>query len=270
MAIIQAIILGIVEGLTEFLPISSTGHLIVSQRVIGYKDTAELFTVVVQMGAILAVIWYYRHDLLSKTRGLLNNDRSAVLFWRNWVVATIPAGLLGAGLEQTLGNIAKPAVVAGSLIAGGIVILLIERYHRAPPSAQQPNLSGISLGQSMKIGLFQTLALIPGVSRSGATIMGSLTVGVDRVTATAFSFYLSIPILVLASGFKLATHSAEIANVSGGGVAIAAGVVSAFITGLVAVKWLLKYVATHDFRPFAYYRMVVGACIIVLIATGTL
>ncbi len=270
MAILQAIILGIIEGLTEFLPISSTGHLIVAQHLIGYKDVAELFTVVVQVGAIAAVVWFYRQDLLEKTKGLFAKDKSSVLFWRNWIVATIPAGILAVLFEKSLSAIAKPVVVAGALIVGGVLIWLVEQYHRAPEPATKPKFDTLSLGQSLKIGLFQTLALIPGVSRSGATIMGSLLVGVDRVTATAFSFYLSIPILVLASGYKLASNTADIPNISGGGSAIVAGVIAAFVTALIAVKWLLKYVSSHDFKPFAYYRIVVGVLILCLILTNKL
>ena len=270
MAIIQAIILGIVEGLTEFLPISSTGHIIVAQHLIGYKDVAEVFTVVVQLGAIAAVIWFYRNDLWAKTLGLWKRDTGAVAFWRNWIVATIPAGLLAVALDHTLADIAKPAVVACSLLVGGVLIWLIEQYRRAPPAAKEAKIESITLAQSVKVGLFQTIALIPGVSRSGATIMGSLTLGIDRVTATAFSFYLSIPILVLASAYKLVKNSADIPNVSGGGAAITAGVIASFITGLVAVKWLLKYVAHHDFKPFAYYRIVLGIVILVLLTTGVL
>ena len=270
MVILQAILLGIIEGLTEFLPISSTGHLIVAQDLLHYKDTAEIFTVVIQVGAIAAVIWFYRRELWQRVVGLARKDHNTLLFWRNWIVATIPAGLTGLALDDTLGNMATSLVVAITLILGGIAMWLIEEHHHAPKPAKQPRIDSLTLAQSVKIGLFQTLALVPGVSRSGASIMGSLLVGVDRVTATAFSFYLSIPILVIASGYKLATHWSDVPSVSGGGTAIVVGTVAAFITGLVAVKWLLAYVSTHDFKPFAYYRIVVGSLILLGLALNIL
>jgi undecaprenyl-diphosphatase len=270
MEILQAILLGIVEGLTEFLPISSTGHLIVSQELIGYKDVAELFTVVIQVGAIAAVMWHYRHDLIARTRGLLTRDTNATKFWKNWVIATIPAGVAGLTLQALIGDAAQPIVVGLALIAGGFAILAVENTVTVPRATNQEQISKLSTTQSLKIGLFQIIALIPGVSRSGATIMGGLLVGVDRVTATAFSFYLSIPVIVLAGGYKLATGWDDIPNVSGGGAALAAGTITAFLTALVAINWLLKYVAHHDFKPFAYYRFAMGAIILIAVAAGVL
>lgn len=270
MEILQAIVLGIVEGLTEFLPISSTGHLIVAQDLIGYKDVAELFTVVIQLGAIAAVIWFYRLELIGNTTGLRQRDKIALRFWRNWIVATIPAGLAGLLFYALVSDIATPLVVGWALILGGIAIWLVETYHRPPKAAKQADIARLSLGQSLRVGLFQVLALIPGVSRSGATIMGSLLVGVDRVTATAFSFHLSIPILVLAGGYKLIVEWHNIPNITGGSMAIVAGLAASFITALVAIKWLLAYVSTHDFKPFAYYRIVLGVLVLAGVWTGTL
>jgi undecaprenyl-diphosphatase len=270
MEILQAVLLGVIEGLTEFLPISSTGHLIVAQDLMGYKDVAELFTVVIQVGAIAAVIWHYRRDLLARTKGLFTKQTASVHFWRNWVIATIPAGVAGLLLESSISEAAQPLVVGLALIAGGFAILAIEQAVSVPKSKDSEQISQLSMVQSMKIGLFQVIALIPGVSRSGATIMGGLLVGVDRVTATAFSFYLSIPIIVLAGAYKLATGWDDIPNVSGGGPAILVGTVSAFFTALIAINWLLKYVAQHDFKPFAYYRLVLGIIIIISVATNLL
>lgn len=270
MAILQAIILGIIEGLTEFLPISSTGHLIISQQLMGYKDVAELFAVVVQVGAIAAVIWHYRNDLVQRTLGLFARKPMSLNFWRNWVVATIPAGIAGLALEPMLGSVAVPAVIATTLILGGIAILAVENIVSVKPSAKQEQISQLTLGQSIKIGLYQVVALVPGVSRSGATIMGGLLTGVDRVTATAFSFYLSIPIIVLASGYKLVSGWSDIPQISGGGTALVVGLVVSFITALIAINWLLKYVAHHDFKPFAYYRIGLGVLIIFAIIVGIL
>ncbi|MCA9331185.1 undecaprenyl-diphosphate phosphatase [Candidatus Saccharibacteria bacterium] len=270
MAILQAIILGIIEGLTEFLPISSTGHLIVSQQLMGYKDVAELFAVVVQVGAIAAVIWHYKNDLIKRTVGLFERKPRSIHFWRNWVVATIPAGLAGLALESALGAAAVPLVIGITLILGGLGILVVERSVKVKPSRSEESIAELTTTQSVKIGLFQVLALVPGVSRSGATIMGGLLTGVDRVTATAFSFYLSIPIIVLASGYKLVSGWDEIPQISGGGIALVAGLITSFVTALIAINWLLKYVAHHDFKPFAYYRLGLGLLILIAVVAGIL
>ncbi len=262
MAILQAIFLGIIEGLTEFLPISSTGHLIVSEKLIGYKDSAEIFTVVIQIGAIAAVLWYYRKDILDKIRGLFQGENSEVNFWKNYVIATIPAGLAGLLIEKKLNNLATLPVVASALILGGIAILLIERSHIPLAKSNSPKLESISTMQAFKVGCYQVLALIPGVSRSGATIMGGLLSGLDRLTATAFSFYLSIPIMVIASGYKLFKDFDLLKTVSGGGASIIIGTITSFVTALFVINWLLKYVSRHNFKPFAYYRIILGIIIL--------
>jgi undecaprenyl-diphosphatase len=244
---LQAILLGIIEGLTEFLPISSTGHLVVAEQAIGYKDAAEIFTVVIQIGAIAAVLWHYRRDLFERCRGLLQGGRGALTFWRNWIIATIPAG------------------IAASLIIGGLLIWLIEELHRSKLAPRQVRLEQISVKQSLQIGLYQILALVPGVSRSGATIMGGLLSGLDRVTATAFSFYLSLPILILAGGLKLMKHHDMVGQITGGSAALIMATVAAFITALAAITWLLKYVAHHNFKPFAYYRIILGILILTVL-----
>jgi undecaprenyl-diphosphatase len=264
--LLQAVLLGIIEGLTEFLPVSSTGHLIVSEDVLGYKDTAEIFTVVIQSGAILAVIWLYRRDLAQRVAGLARREKNTVNFWLKWIIATIPAGAIGFALQDTITKYAVALTVAISLIIGGALIWLIETYHKAAKSQSGTGQIGrITFGQAVKIGLFQVLALVPGVSRSGATIMGGLLSGLDRVTATAFSFYLSIPILVVAGAYQLAKDPGEFSTVAGGGPAIAVGFAMSFITALVAIKWLIRYVSTHDFKPFAYYRIILGAVILAVL-----
>lgn len=265
MDIINAIILGIVEGLTEFLPISSTGHLIVSEKLLNYKDTAEIFTVVIQVGAILAVIWFYRKDIWQKLTRFFRGDKQARAFIYAVALGTLPALIMGFLLKDMLKDFATATVVGFSLIIGGILIWLIEQYHRAPKSLEEAQFEKITLKTALMIGIYQILALIPGVSRSGATIMGGLVSGVDRVTATAFSFYLSIPILVLASAYQLVKGHNELNTVSGGGPALLAGTVVAFITALFAVKWLLKFVSKNNFKPFAYYRVIVGVLILLFI-----
>lgn len=277
--ILRAIILGIVEGLTEFLPISSTGHLIVAQRAIGFKDTAELFTVVIQIGAVSAVVWYYRIDLFKRIAGLFKRSKGATKFWLNLIIATIPAGLIGLILDKTLQKYSVPSTVAVALILGGIVLWLVETYHHQnkPQRPRQmghsdpvANLDSITPKQALRVGLAQIVSLVPGVSRSGSTIVGGLLAGLDRVTATAFSFYLSMPIMALATIYKVGKEHSKIASLPGGITALVVGVVAAFITGLLAVSWLLRYISGHDFKNFAYYRIGFGLVILALLSMGFL
>lgn len=268
MEILQAIILGIVEGLTEFLPISSTGHLVIAQDLINYRDTSKMFTVVIQMGAIFAVIWFYRQQLWSLLRGLAKSDKTVRRFWLVWVLATIPAGLAGLFFDTQIEAYAVAFTVAIALILGGIAIILIEKYHRPRPVKNDHQMYKITPKQAALVGLYQILALVPGVSRSGATIMGGLLSGLDRLTATAFSFFLGIPIILVAGIYKLMTDN--ISTVAGGGIALVAGLAASFVTALFVIGWLLKYVSRHDFRVFAYYRIVFGLLILLLIGAGWL
>jgi undecaprenyl-diphosphatase len=269
LAIIDAIVLGIIEGLTEFLPVSSTGHLIVAGQALDFKDSHDIFTVVIQVGAIAAVLWYFRKDLTGRIQGLIRREPKAIQFWKLLVIASIPAGLLGLAMDNYMEKITVPVVVAIALILGGIILWLVDRK---PVLKQdiEPNIDGIKTRQAWLVGLGQCVAIIPGVSRSGATIVSALATGMDRATATAFSFYLSIPILVAASGYKLVVHGDSLDNISGGVTAIIVGAVFAFITALLAVSWLLHYVARHNFKPFAYYRILAGIAILVLVWTGVL
>lgn len=260
--LLQAIILGIVEGLTEFLPVSSTGHLILTEHILGFVDSKEIFTVVIQVGAIAAVIWYFRHDLAQRIAGLLKRDKQAIRFWTLLAIGTIPAGLLGLLIEAQMERLTTPTVVAWALIIGGIVLWLVDRKP-VERKKDEPKIDKIGFKQAWYVGIGQCLALVPGVSRSGATIISGLFAGMDHATATAFSFYLSIPVLVLASGYKLVKHADAIGDISGGVAAIALGVVAAFFTALAAVAWLLRYISRHNFRPFAYYRVVLGIIILV-------
>lgn len=267
MDIIHAVILGVVEGLTEFLPISSTGHLLVAENLMKYKDTAEIFTVVIQTGAIFAVIWFYKDDILHKIAGLFKRDASILRFWANWIIATIPAGLIGFALKDKITEYSVLWAIGVALLVGGIIIWLIENYHKATkPVGTNAQFERIDPVMALKIGIYQILALIPGVSRSGATIMGGLLSGLDRVTATAFSFYLSIPILLLAGAYQLFKGRHELNTVAGGAPAILIGTIVSFMTAFVAIKWLLRYVAHHDFKPFAYYRIVLGIIILAVLA----
>ncbi len=261
---LYAILLGIVEGLTEFLPISSTGHLIIAEHYIQFKDTAEVFTVVVQLGAIAAVIWYYRNDIWLKTKGLLSGEKSAKLFWRNIVIATFPAAVLGLALSKELDRYATPRVVAAALIIGAGVLWYADKKSPVGDKEKLMDLSKVSKKQSLIAGFAQCFALIPGTSRSGASIVGGLFGGLNRITATTFSFYMGIPILVLAGTYKLAKHSSDIQFISGGWTSIILGSIAAFVTALFAISWLLKYVSGHSFRIFVYYRIVLGVLVLLL------
>lgn len=267
--ILKALLLGIVEGITEFLPISSTGHLIVSEKAIGFHDTHEIFTVVIQLGAIAAVIWYYRKDLLAKTIGLFKRDPAALRFWLILAIGTIPAGVIGLLLDPMMAKLTVPFYVAISLIVGGAILWFVDRSP-AKGRRSHTDLAAITKKQAALIGLGQAVAIIPGVSRSGASIVSGLAVGLNRSTATAFSFYLSIPVIVLASAYKLVKYSDKITQVSGGIPALLVGMAAAFVTALLAISWLLRYISNHNFRPFAIYRVVAGFAILFLIAYGIL
>ena len=276
--ILSAVLLGIVEGLTEFLPISSTGHLIVAERLIGYRDTAATFTIVIQLGAILAVVWYYRVDLEKRIWRLFQGSRRARRFWLNLVIATIPAAVLGLTLEKTIETrLLSPVTVAISLILGGLVLWWLETRNTKPiPFATdeinllEPEFDSITPGQALTIGLAQTVALIPGVSRSGASIVGGMLTGLNRVTATAFSFYLGLPILGLAGLHKLYKVRHDLSGVPGGGLALVVGTLVSFVVALLAVSWLLRYISRHDLKGFAIYWVVAGLAILALSATGFL
>lgn len=269
---LTAIILGIVEGITEFLPVSSTGHLIVAEKLLNFKDVKDLFTVVVQVGAIAAIVWFYRHDLLDKIKGLLKKERRALQFWKLLVIATIPAGLFGLALDKSMEKITTPAVVASSLIVGGIILWLVDRkpVKQRRSHEQQVDFDNITTKRALLVGLGQCAAIIPGVSRSGATIVSGLATGLDRPTATAFSFYLSIPILVLASAFKLYKYHTSLHTLPGGTDGLIIGLIFAFITALMAVSWLLHYISRHNFKPFAYYRIIAGVLIFALLGFNIL
>lgn len=267
--LLQALILGIIEGITEFLPISSTGHLIISQKMLGFQDHHDLFAVVIQVGAIAAVIWFYRRDLWAKTLGLIQGKTAALNFWKILIIGTVPAGLLGLAFDKVSEAITTPLVVALALIAGGIILWLVD--NKPVYAANDPvELEDITPRQALLVGLGQCIAMIPGVSRSGATIVSGLAVRLNRPTATAFSFYLSIPVLVMASAYKLARYNAEIPHLSGGAAGIIVGLIASFITALLAVSWLLRFIAHNNFKPFAVYRIAAGSVILLLMFAGWL
>ncbi|WP_407541166.1 undecaprenyl-diphosphate phosphatase [Deinococcus radiomollis] len=272
---LSAVLLGVVEGLTEFLPISSTGHLIVAENLIGYRDAGETFTIVIQLGAILAVVFYYWKLLIGKLTTLFQGSRTARRFWINVVVACIPAAVIGLLFEKKIKALLfTPTVVAISLIVGGIILYIVE-VRRAATAHQEdglePDLDSITLPQALWVGVAQVFSvLFPGTSRSGSSIVGGLLSGMNRVTATAFSFFLGIPLLGAAGLYSIYKARNTISQVAGGTSALLIGTVVSFIVALASVSWLLRYVSRHDFRGFAIYRVVAGIVILVLVATGVI
>lgn len=262
---VSAIILGIVEGLTEFLPISSTGHLILADRLLGLEGPeSKLFDIVIQLGAILAVCWVYRERLLRAAAGMFT-EAPAQRFVVNIVIGFIPAAIAGVFLYKFIKEVLfSPWVVAVSLIVGGVLILVIERVR---PRARVHEVETMSPATALGIGCCQILAMIPGVSRAGATIMGALMLRVDRPAATEFSFFLAIPTMLGATVYDLYKNRAILS--SDGAVLIAIGFVVAFIAALFVVRRLVDFVSQHGFGVFAWYRIVVGLiALIALAATG--
>jgi undecaprenyl-diphosphatase len=263
-----AIILGIVEGVTEFLPVSSTGHLILATELLGFNaEKWAAFNVIIQLGAILAIAVLYWRTFWGVLEGLLKRDPGAWRFVRNVLIGFLPSAILGfiliKHIEALLGN---AMVVAIALIVGGIAILVIERL------AKRQDVNGVSampVKTALGIGIAQCLAMIPGVSRSGATIMGALSLGVERRTAAEFSFFLAIPTMVGATTLELAKHHDDIvAGAHGVGLgAVAVGFVVSFLVAIVIVKAFVAYISKHGFAPFAWYRIAAGAAALVWLLT---
>jgi undecaprenyl-diphosphatase len=260
--LITALILGIVEGLTEFLPVSSTGHLIVAGSLLNYTgDQAKVFEIVIQAGAILAVCWEFRARLVMVLRGLAS-DPKAQRFALNVSVAFLPAAVLGllfSNLIKT--HLFAPVPVACAFVIGAFVILWAERRQKTRPDAIRiSNVADMRWPDALKIGFAQALALVPGTSRSGATIIGGMLFGLSRVAATEFSFFLAIPTLFAATGYEMVRnrHLLVAHDLPAFGVGFAAAFVSAFV----CVRWLIRYVSHHDFIPFAWYRIAFGAIIL--------
>jgi undecaprenyl-diphosphatase len=250
-----AIILGIVEGITEYLPVSSTGHLILATELLGFKqDQWELFNIAIQPGAILAIVVLYWRTFWNVATGLLSMDGGAIAFVRNLLVAFIPAVVLalsfGDAIELMLG---KPVLVAWALIIGGVAILVVERY--AKPR-EMGGVAAVSLRTSALIGAVQCLAMIPGVSRSGATILGAMSFGVDRKTAAEFSFFLAVPTLSGATAYQLMKHGDKLTANDFSLIGIGAFV--SFIVALIVVKAFVGIVTRFGFGPFAWYRIIAG------------
>jgi len=258
--LLLVILLGIVEGVTEYLPVSSTGHLILATEILGFKaDEWALFNIAIQPGAILAILVLYWRTFRDVIVGLFQRSPSAFAFVRNLAVAFVPAVVLGLALgdyiELLLGN---AVVVAWALIVGGIAILVVEKFARPTESG---GVAGVSLKQSVMIGLVQCLAMIPGVSRSGATILGAMSFGVDRKTAAEFSFFLAVPTLTGATVLQLFKHWDQIPE--GQFTWIGLGSLVSFVVAVIVVKAFISIITRFGFAPFAWYRIVAGGAALV-------
>ncbi len=259
-AIFQAILLGLVEGLTEFLPVSSTGHLILASELIGFKgDGSVAFKIAIQLGAILAVLVAYRERFAGIAAGLLRREPGAIAFTRNIVLGFLPAMVVGLFAYSAIRRlIESPMTVAVALILGGIAILLIERY---VPARVEGRVETMPAKTAAGVGVVQCLAMIPGVSRSGATIMGGLLMGLDRKTAAEFGFFLAVPTMAAATVYSLYKER-HLLNADDLGL-IAIGFVTAFVSALLVVRWLVGFVGRRGFAPFAWYRIVLGSVALV-------
>jgi undecaprenyl-diphosphatase len=255
-----AIILGIVEGVTEFLPVSSTGHLILATELLGFDaEKWAAFNVIIQLGAILAIVVLYWRTFWAVLEGLFKGQAISLRFVRNILIGFLPSAILGFLLinriEALLGN---AEVVAIAFIIGGVAILVIERMVKHTPVV---GVAEMPLGTVIGVGLVQCLAMIPGVSRSGATIMGGLALGVERRTAAEFSFFLAVPTMLGATTLELVKHRETLmAGASGVGFStVAVGFVVSFIVAIVIVRAFIHYISRHGFAPFAWYRIIAGA-----------
>ena len=261
---LQAALLGIVQGVTEFLPVSSTAHLLIAGRLIGFEDPGGVFTVMIQLGSIVAVVWLYR-DTIVKVVGGLPTSPEARRFAVMLAVALLPALVAGAALSGFVTRVLYNtlAVSAVTFVLGGIVILIVERYR---PRVTVQHVDATPVGKAFGIGVCQALAIVPGVSRSGATIIGSLALGLDRAVATEFSFFLAMPTLTAAFANSLWRVRHDITTAQATNIAI--GFVMAFISSAIVIKPFLNYVRRSGFHAFAWYRIVSGVALLAALGAG--
>ncbi|GJH16320.1 undecaprenyl-diphosphate phosphatase [Caballeronia novacaledonica] len=258
--LVKAAIMGIVEGLTEFLPISSTGHLILAGSLLDFtSEKAKVFDIAIQTGAIFAVILFFWRRLVD-TAAALGDSSRARRFVLNVLIAFLPAVVIGLLVGKAVkAHLFTPTVVATSFIAGALVILWAER--RPKSTVRVFTVDDMSPFDALKVGLLQCLALVPGVSRSGSTIIGGMLVGLSRNAATEFSFFLAIPTLIGAGAYSLFKERHLLSATDA--PLFAVGLIFSFLSAWVCVRWLLRYVATHDFVPFAWYRIAFGVAVLV-------
>ena len=265
--VIKVVILALVEGVTEFLPISSTGHLIVGRALLGLNGMGAIFEIFIQFGAVLAVVMYYRKALYSQpTRLALSSEVRR--FWSLILLGCAPAAVVGFLAGERIGQLLfSPKVVALSLIAGGVVFLLVERLPIFQPREDDPgNITDITLRQALTVGLVQMLALIPGASRSGSSIIGGILSGLDRRLATEFSFFLAIPLLGGATLYRLATviHTLGVGEL----FLLLLGAALSAVFAWISIEWLLKFVSNNSFVIFGYYRIFAGLLILAAVSSG--
>ncbi len=268
---IKVLILGVVEGLTEFLPVSSTGHLIVTARALNLSESLSgTFEIFIQIGAVVAVLLFYLSDFWRQAR-TITHDHTVRRLWLGVLVAFLPAAVLGLLFDDLIESLLfSPTVVAVALIVGGVLFLLAERYAftDAHASGKIEAVESLTLRGALLVGLMQTLALIPGMSRSGMSIIGGMAAGMNRRTATQFSFYLAVPTLGGATVYTLVRNLDELTRDD-----LYLLLLGAIVSGIVAwlsIRWLLAYVANHTFVSFGLYRIAAGLVLLVLIATGYL
>ena len=260
--LIKAFFLGIVEGITEFLPISSTGHLIIVGKWIEFTSTeGKVFEVVIQLGSILAVMWIFRARLIKMITGTLQRDPVEVAFTRNLIIAFLPSAVIGfLFIKMIKALFFQPAVVVVTLILGGLIMLWVERV-RQPGEANlrvvtATTLESISWKQALVVGFAQCLAMIPGTSRSGSTIIGGMLAGIERKTATEFSFFLAMPTMLAAASYDMYKNAGLISQADM--LAIVVGFVTAFLSALFVVRAILAFISKHTYRAFGWYRIALG------------
>ncbi len=259
-SLLTIILLGIVEGLTEFIPVSSTGHLVLAGELLGFNsEAAGTFEIVIQLGAILAVIVLYHRRFTDVLFGLARRDEGAIAFTRNVLLGFLPSMVIGFFVyDGVKAMLESPELVCWALILGGIAILLLERWLKTP---RVHTVEEMSWKTALGIGFIQCLSMIPGVSRSGATIMGALALGVERKTAAEFSFFVAVPTMIGASAYALYKSGGALAAGDLGAIAI--GFAVSFVVALVVIKAFVAIVSRHGFAPFAWYRIVVGTIALV-------
>jgi len=253
MDIIHSIIFGIVEGLTEFLPVSSTGHLILTAKLMGLNQTSfqKSFEIIIQLGSILAVIFAFKDKIFK-----------SIELWKRLIVAFLPTAILGFTLYKIIKSLFSPYTVAYMLIIGGILFLIVEYFYKEKEH-HIDKVDKVSFKQAFLIGLFQSLAMIPGTSRSGATIIGGLLIGLKRKTAAEFSFLLAIPTMLAATSYDILKNYQEFdtSNIS----ALIVGFITAFIVALIIIKWFLNFIKKHSFISFGIYRIILGIIFLVFV-----
>lgn len=270
---LKALVLGVLEGLTEFIPVSSTAHLLIAGEWMNFSSgDYKVFEVVIQFGSILAVIWLFRERVWQLISGVFTGQREELLFCRNLLIAFLPAVVVGVMIIQYIKLVLynQPMVFVFTLVVGGLIMLWVERRPGYAKDSQETvsnlratahRLEDISWKQALAVGLAQCLAMVPGTSRSGATIIGGMVAGIQRKTATEFSFFLAMPTMLAATVYDLYKHGSTLTSDQTGAIAI--GFVAAFVSALIVVRAVLQFVSKHTYRPFAWYRIALGGVLLI-------